>query len=203
MARAQSASGTRRARLDHESVIVAAEALVDRAGYDALSMTLLAAELDTRVSSLYNHVVNLEDLRSEIQVRAMRLLGKQVRSAAMGHAGADGLRNLSHALRAFAAVYPHRYAAMTREPINRDTFFTAAAETIEALSVMVRSTGLPEDRILPTGMAIFSALHGFVSLEVSGYFGGITDLDAVFEQVIRGAVTSAVLEATTPITVSG
>ena len=32
-------------------------------------------------------------------------------------------------------------------------------------------------------MAIFSALHGFVSLEVSGYFGGVDDLDAVFEQV--------------------
>jgi hypothetical protein len=39
---------------------------------------------------------------------------------------------------------------------------------------------------------------GFVSLEVSGYFGGIPDLDAVFAQVIRGAVTAAVLEATGP-----
>lgn len=191
-------AGERRARLDHETVLTAAEALVDREGYDALTMTLLAAELQTRVSSLYNHVANLEDLRAEIQVRAMELLGKHVRRAAMGHAGADGLRVLSHELRAFAREYPHRYAAITREPINRDAFFEAAGETIEALAVMVRSAGLPEERILPTGMAIFSALHGFVSLEVSGYFGGIPDLDAVFAQVIRGAVTAAVLEATTP-----
>jgi AcrR family transcriptional regulator len=188
----------RRARLDHETVLIAAEALVDREGYDALTMTLLAAELQTRVSSLYNHVANLEDLRAEIQVRAMELLGKHVRRAAMGHAGADGLRVLSHELRAFARAYPQRYAAITREPINRDSFFAAAGDTIEALAVMVRSAGLPEDRILPTGMAIFSALHGFVSLEVSGYFGGIPDLDAVFAQVIRGAVTAAVLEATGP-----
>lgn len=192
----------RRPRLDHESVLKAAEALVDREGYDTLSMTLLAAELDTRVSSLYNHVANLEDLRAEIQVRAMQLLGVHVRRAAMGHAGADGLRVLSHSLREFARKFPHRYAALTREPITRDAFYEAATETIEALSVMVRSTGLPEDRILPTGMAIFSALHGFVSLEVSGYFGGVPDLEAVFEQVIRGAVTSAVLEATQPIVVS-
>jgi len=192
----------RRPRLDHESVLKAAEALVDREGYDTLSMTLLAAELDTRVSSLYNHVANLEDLRAEIQVRAMQLLGLHVRRAAMGHAGADGLRVLSHSLREFARKFPHRYAALTREPIDRVSFYDAATETIEALSVMVRSTGLPEDRILPTGMAIFSALHGFVSLEVSGYFGGVPDLEAVFEQVIRGAVTSAVLEATQPIVVS-
>ena len=188
----------RRARLDHETVLVAAEELVDRDGYDALTMTLLAGELETRVSSLYNHVANLEDLRAEIQVRAMELLGKHVRRAAMGHAGADGLRVLSHELRAFARAYPQRYAAITRAPINREAFFAAASETIEALAVMVRSAGLPEERILPTGMAIFSALHGFVSLEVSGYFGGVDDLDAVFAQVIRGAVTAAVLEATTP-----
>jgi AcrR family transcriptional regulator len=193
----------RRPRLHHETVLRAAETLVDREGYDTLSMTLLAAELDTRVSSLYNHVANLEDLRAEVQVRAMQLLGRHVRRAAMGHAGADGLRVLSHSLREFAQAFPQRYAALTRQPIDRDAFYAAAAETIEALAVMVRSTGLPEERILPTGMAIFSALHGFVSLEVGGYFDGVPDdLEAVYEQVIRGAVTSAVLEATQPIVAS-
>ncbi len=182
----------RRARLDHESVVLAAESLVDRDGYDALTMTLLAAALDTRVSSLYNHVANLEDLRAEIQVRAMTMLGRHVQRAAMGHAGADGLRVLSHQLRHFAITYPQRYAAITRAPIDRDGFFEAAGEVIEAMGVMVRSTGVSEDRIIATGMALFSALHGFVSLEVSGYFGGIDDLESVFEQVVQGAVSAAV-----------
>jgi len=195
-------SGQRRHRLDQEQVLQAAESLVDRDGYDALTMTSLAGELETRVSSLYNHVANLEDLRAHIQVRAMRMLGDHVRSAAMGHAGADGLRALSHELRAFARKHPQRYAALTRPPIDRDAFFTAAMTAIEALSVMVRSAGLPEDRLLPTGTAVFASLHGFVSLEVAGYFGEDAptgqplDLDAVFDLVIRGAVTAAVLEAT-------
>ncbi len=191
-----SAPDIRRPRLDQETVLRAAEVLVDRDGYDALTMTLLAAELDTRVSSLYNHVANLEDLRSLIQVRAMRLLGEHVRRAAMGHAGADGLRVLSHQLRAFSHSHPQRYTAITRPPIDREAFFAAAADTIEALAVMVRSAGLPEERLLPTGMAVFAALHGFVSLEVAGYFGEVDDLDEVYELVIRGAVTAAVLEAT-------
>lgn len=188
---------TRRPRLDQEAVLQAAESLVDREGYDALTMTLLAAELDTRVSSLYNHVANLEDLRASVQVRAMRLLGDHVRRAAMGHAGADGLRVLSHELRSFAQSKPERYAAITRPPIDREAFFGAASDTIEALAVMVRSAGLPEERLLATGMAVFAALHGFVSLEVAGYFGDVEDdLDSVYEMVIRGAVTAAVLEAT-------
>ena len=190
-----SAVPERRARLDHETVVVAAEALVDRDGYDALSMTLLAAELDTRVSSLYNHVANLEDLRSEIQVRAMASMGRHVQHAAMGRAGAEGIEALCHQLRDFARTYPQRYAALTRAPIDRDAFFEAAGGVIEALGVMVRSTGLPEDDILSTGMAVFSALHGFVSLEVSGYFGGIDDLERVFERVVRGAVAAIVLDS--------
>jgi AcrR family transcriptional regulator len=187
----------RRARLDQEAVLTAAEEIVDRDGYDALTMTLLAAELDARVSSLYNHVANLEDLRALVQVRAMRLLGREVRHAAMGHAGADGLRVLSHALRSFARAHPQRYAAITRPAIDPEEFFAAAADTIEALAVMVRSAGLPEERLLPTGMAVFAALHGFVSLEVAGYFATVEDdLDEVYELVVRGAVTAAVLEAT-------
>jgi len=192
----QETTGAKRRRLDRNAVVIAAEEYVDQHGYDALTMTVLAGELDTRVSSLYNHVANLDDLRSEIQVRAMQLLGRQVRSAAMARTGAEGLRVLSHAFREFAREFPERYAALTRSPIDREAFFEAAGETIEALAVMTRSTGLPEARIIPTCMAIFAALHGFVSLESSGYFGEITDLDEVYAQVVRGAVTAAVVEAT-------
>ncbi|WP_370246761.1 TetR/AcrR family transcriptional regulator [Nocardioides sp.] len=188
-------SESRRTRLDRETVVLTAEAIVDRDGYDALTMTVLAGELDTRVSSLYNHVANLDDLRSEIQSRAMAQLGRQVSRAAMGRTGGDGLRVLSHELRAFARAYPQRYAALTRTPLDRDGFFAAAGEVIEAVGVMVRSTGLADEDVLTTGMAIFAALHGFVSLEASGYFTGsfVADshLDVVFAQVVEGAVTAA------------
>ena len=51
-------------------------------------------------------------------------------------------------------------------------------------------------------MALFACLHGFVSLEVAGYFGDLSgtnadlDLDEVYEHVIDGAVTAASLDAT-------
>ena len=187
----------RRPRLDREAVLRAAEVIVDRDGYDALTMTLLAGELDARVSSLYNHVANLDELRSQVQLRAMELLGDEVRRAAVGHEGADGLRVLSHALRSFARAHPQRYAAITRPAIDPEGFFAAAGGTIDTLAVMVRSAGLPEERLIPTGMAVFAALHGFVSLEVAGYFDTVKDdLDEVYELVVRGAVTAAVLEAT-------
>ena len=182
-------------------MLTAAEALVDREGYDALTMTLLAAEpADTRVSSLYNHVANLEDLRAEIQVRAMELLGKHVRRAAMGHAGADGLRVLSHALPAFALRVSaplrrdHPRAHQPRRLLrgsggdHRGALGDGAIARPPARSGSCRPAW-PSSR----------PLHGFVSPEASGYFGGDPRLDSVFEQAYsRGAVTPAVLEATSP-----
>ena len=194
-------TGVRRPRLDHEAVVAAAEALVDEHGYDELTMTSLAAALDTRVSTLYNHVENLEDLRSAIQIRAMQLLGRQVRSTAMGRTGIDGMRALSVAFRDFARAYPHRYNAMTRTPIDRDAYFAAAVDAAEAIAVMARTAGVPEDRMLQTQLALFSALHGYTSLEVTGFFGDIDVLEQVFAQILRGAVTAAVMEATDPVAV--
>ncbi|MCX5045329.1 WHG domain-containing protein [Aldersonia sp. NBC_00410] len=186
----------RRRRLDHESVIAAAETLVDRNGYDALTMTSLALELDVRVSSLYNHVHNLDDLRAAIQTRAMRRLGHEMRTAAMGRTGVDGVHALAEAFTAFARAAPHRYIAMTRTPLDRHAYLEASTDAAAALAVMIRTAGVPDDLVLQTQLALFSAIHGYISLELTGFFVGATDnLDSVLAQVVRGAVTAAVLTA--------
>ena len=51
-----------REALHRQSVVLAATALADRAGLDAVSMRKLAAELDVTPMALYNHVANREDL---------------------------------------------------------------------------------------------------------------------------------------------
>jgi AcrR family transcriptional regulator len=178
----------RRRRLDQRSVLDAAERLVDLHGWDALSMTVLAEDLRTGVSSLYNHVANLQDLRAVLQVRWMGTLSTHLRSAAMGCARTDGVLQMGYALRGFAAEHPHRYVAITRAPLDPDGFAGAAAGAYEALTVMLRSCGVAEELLLQTCMAVFSAVTGFVSLEVNGFFANAGDLDAVYEHVLRGVV---------------
>lgn len=181
-----------RTRLDRASVIQRAELLVDELGLDAVTMTVLAKTLGTKVSSLYNHVDGLEDLRAEIQIRAMRDLATSLRSRAMGRSGAEGLEDLARSFLEFARAHPHRYAAMTRPILNRERFFAASAEAVEAAAAMVGSTGLSADESLASQMALFSALHGFASLETSGFFGPLVDTsfdyDRIYGQVVEGAV---------------
>lgn len=187
-----SATPERRRRLDHETVLATAEVLIDQHGLDALTMTMLAGELGTKVSSLYNHVANLEDLRGEIQVRAMEQLAVVVRSSAMGRSGKDGLRAIAEAFLAFARERPHRYDAMTRAPLDRDRYFAAAAGAIEAVAVMVGTTGVDQRDNLAFEMALFAALHGYASLETGGFLGPIDgdliDPGLVFDLVVEGAI---------------
>lgn len=175
--------------------------LVDAHGWDAVTMTLLADALGTRVSTLYNHVAGLAELRAELQVRCMTELSQRLRAAAMGHAGVDGVTRMARVLREFAAARPHRFAAITRAPLDRARFRAAALGATEALFAMVGSCGVPEERTLQTALAVFSALSGFVSLEAGGFFGSLEDLeiggrrveslDDVYAQVVRGAVLAA------------
>ncbi len=179
-------------RLDRERVVVTAEEIVDRDGYDALSTTLLAGELDTRVSSLYNHVANLEDLRSEVQLApAMRLLSRPGQRAAMRHAGRRGLEVLSHELR---TLRPHLPAALRRDspaPHRPRGLLRRGGRGAEGLvGATARSAGVDGRRIIALGMAHYSSLHGFVALEMAGYFDGVPGL-RTFAQVGAALVTAA------------
>lgn len=195
-------SSAPRTRLDRESVIQGAETLVDELGLDAVTMTVLAKTLGTKVSSLYNHVDGLDDLRAEIQRRAMKDLATTLRSRAMGRSGSEGLQDLARSFLEFARAHPHRYAAMTRPILDRGKFFAASAEAVEAAAAMVGSTGLSADESLASQMALFSALHGFASLETSGFFGPLVDTafdyDSIYGQVVEGAVEAIMKHAASP-----
>ena len=190
-------TGTRR-RLDHPTVISTAERLLTERGLDALTMTLLAGELGTTVSSLYNHVANLDDLRSDLQVRAMEQLAGVVRGAAMGRSGRDGLRAIADAFLVFARQDPNRYDAMTRPPIDPERYFAAAAGALEAVGVMVGTTGVPPTQSLVSELALFSALHGYASLETGGFLGpndaDRPPSDKVYALVVEGAIAGVLAE---------
>jgi AcrR family transcriptional regulator len=176
-------SGTPRRRLDREQVLSAAESIVDRDGAAGLTMTALANELGVKVSSLYNHVPNLEGMRGELQNRAMLELGTELRNTAMGKTGERGLRALAHTMRAFARAHPGRYGLAMSEPHDRDGFAEASTNAIAALGAIIASYGI-DDASFDFQVSAFAALHGVVVLENTGFFGAILDADRIFELVL-------------------
>jgi AcrR family transcriptional regulator len=187
---------TPRHRLDRARVLSAAEAIVDRDGAGALTMTALAHELGIKVSSLYNHVSSLEALRGELQNRAMLELGVLLRHEAMGKTGEGGLRALAQTMRAFARAHPGRYGLAMSEPHDRPSFAEASADAGAALVAIIRSYGI-DDASLDFQVAAFAALHGVVVLENTGFFSGVLDADRIYELVL-GLVVDLLRDAAPP-----
>ena len=181
--RAPETAAVARKRLDRETILANAEAIVDRLGWPKLTMSELARELDVRVPSLYNHVPNLEGLLGDLQIRAMSQLANELGRAAMGKVGATGFRALASVLRDYARRHPGRYELAMREPLDVERLQVASADAAEALIAVITSFGVvdPSQELMLT---CFGAIHGVVTLEVGGLYSGVVDTDPVFERAV-------------------
>jgi AcrR family transcriptional regulator len=171
--------------LDAGQVVAAAVAIADADGLDAVTFARVAADLQVRPPSLYNHVASRDALVAGVARRALEELGAALRDAAVGRAGDDALRALAGAYRGYALAHPGRYAATQAGRVGDDAQTAAAAAAVVGVVLAVlRGYGLEGDAAIHAARAVRSALHGFVVLELSGGFGIDLDRDASFAALV-------------------
>lgn len=178
-------SAARTTRLSRDSIVNAALTFLDREGWDALTINALATQLGTKGPSLYNHVHSLDDLRRSVRMRVVGDIIDMLNTVGQGRTRDDAVMVMASAYRSYAHHHPGRYSAFTRMPLGGDdpefTDATRAAATpvIEVLA----SYGLDGDEAFYASLEFWSAMHGFVLLEMTGVMNGI-DTDAVFTDMV-------------------
>jgi AcrR family transcriptional regulator len=190
-ARAQPKAGGRRpARLSRDSIVNAALTFLDREGWDALTINALATQLGTKGPSLYNHVQSLEDLRRTVRMRVVGDIIDMLNTVGQGRTRDDAVTAMASAYRSYAHHHPGRYSAFTRMPLGGDDpEFTAATRAAAAPRISVlASYGLDGDNAFYAALEFWSAMHGFVLLEMTGAMNGI-DTDAVFVDMVMRLAT--------------
>jgi AcrR family transcriptional regulator len=173
-----------RAGLDAETVVGAAAALADEDGLAQLTLARLAAGLGIRTPSLYAHVDGLGNLRARLGAPGARELAAQLQAAAAGRSGADALRAVAAAYRAYAHAHPGSYAAM-QVASEREENQTAGVAVVGVILAVLDGYGAHGDRAIHHVRAIRSALHGFVSLEREGGFGMALSRDESFATLVE------------------
>ena len=154
--------------LDHDAVVAAAGDLVDEAGVGALSLARLAATLGVRSQSLYAHVDGLDGLLRDLALDSVRRLGDQLRSSVIGRSGRAALEAIADAYWDFATAHPGRYAATIRDPGDDDELREANLRAAEALVRVLQSFGLSGTDEVHAHRAVWSGIHGFLTLEHAG-----------------------------------
>jgi AcrR family transcriptional regulator len=177
-------------RLSRDSIVNAALTFLDREGWDALTINALAMQLGTKGPSLYNHVNSLEDLRRTVRMRVVGDIIEMLTTVADGRTRDDAVTAMASAYRSYAHHHPGRYSAFTRMPLGGDDpEFTEATRAAAAPVISVLgSYGLDGDNAFYAALEFWSAMHGFVLLEMTGAMTGI-DTDAVFTDMVMRLAT--------------
>jgi AcrR family transcriptional regulator len=183
-------SGRRPARLSRDSIVNAALTFLDREGWDALTINALATQLGTKGPSLYNHVHSLEDLRRTVRMRVVGDIIEMLNTVGQGRTRDDAVTAMASAYRSYAHHHPGRYSAFTRMPLGGDDpEFTEATRAAAAPVISVLgSYGLNGENAFYAALEFWSAMHGFVLLEMTGAMTGI-DADAVYSDMVMRLAT--------------
>ena len=185
--------------LDRGAVVRAAAELLDESPGREPTLAELAARLGVRSPSLYNHIDGQDDLRRELALLGVRELGARLGRAAIGKSGADALRAIGHAYRAFGRERPGLYQMTMRAPEPDDRELIVAAEDVlEILRLALAPYELPHDQQIHVMRGLRSLAHGFVSLELAGGFGLPQDLDESYQRLLDAFVAGLSQERLAP-----
>ncbi len=184
-AQPSSTQGRRPARLSRDSIVNAALTFLDREGWDALTINALATQLGTKGPSLYNHVLSLEDLRRTVRMRVVGDIIDMLNNVGQGRTRDDAVLAMAAAYRSYAHHHPGRYSAFTRMPLGGDDpeFTEATRRTAAPVIDVLASYGLEGENAFYAALEFWSAMHGFVLLEMTGAMHGI-ETDAVFTDMM-------------------
>lgn len=172
--------------LTRDIVVAKAAEMADGAGAaEAVTLTALAAALDVRVPSLYNHISSVDGLVQGMAVYAARHLIDRLRAATTGRAGREALHAMAAAYRRFAREHPGIYPLTVRAPDpGEEALVALAQELLQMLLLLLASCGLQGDEALHAVRGFRALLHGFTALERAGGFKMALDLDESFERLV-------------------
>lgn len=166
-----------RERISRTRIDQVAIRLVDRDGFEALTLSNVAAELDVGPSALYTHVDGLEGLRRLVAISATANLTSRLRAAAIGQAGSSAVHAMGSAYRRFVQEHPGQFASTmaTATDETDEELAAATGELLEVFALVFVATGRPRRESELAAQSTRSAIHGFCALE---HAAGTTDQHA-------------------------
>lgn len=157
--------------LDAENVLQAAVEVADTQGVEGLTLAALAAKLNVKTPSLYNHIKGLPDLRKQLSRRGLMLIKAAMVDAVIGKAKDEALLAVGFAYVNFARKHRGLYEAISTLPDYEDPELKeAGSEVVLFLLRILAPYGLSEEDALHVVRGFRSMVHGFASLEQSNGF---------------------------------
>ncbi|WP_152654815.1 TetR/AcrR family transcriptional regulator [Oceanobacillus sp. CFH 90083] len=168
-------------KINQETIIDATLAIVEEQGIAGVTIKNVAIQLGIKPPSLYNHVVNLEDLLDLAALRSMRNLYEGLIAAGIGLEKKNALWAIAEEYRNFAKNNPGQYALVQKVALWKSDETKQISEQILAIFLKIlQKYKLTEDEAIHFIRTLRSYLHGFTLLEVNESYGLPQELDKSF-----------------------
>ncbi|MDQ0203920.1 TetR/AcrR family transcriptional regulator [Pectinatus haikarae] len=162
-----------RAKLSTAAIVETAAKIADENGLDTVTLTYIAAKLNIKKQSLYNHIDSLFHLKCELVIYANAHLKQYLTHAAIGQSRDDAVLEVAKAYRQFALIFPGQYQAIISlawECKEDEKFKAASRDLMDVLFKVLSQYQLRDEYLTHAVRGLRSIMHGFVSLEASGWF---------------------------------
>lgn len=157
--------------LSRALIIDTALQLVDGGGPLACSMRELAEVLEVKAASLYNHISGMDDLMSQVGLRAVEMRTAAQLEAIGDKARFDGLSALADSYHAFAMAHPHLDRVIMGLQRDLSPVLPQAGElTMRPILQVLNSYDLSDDDKIHWQRVLRAAMHGFCFHQHIGAF---------------------------------
>lgn len=157
--------------LSMNEIVNASVSLVEEKGIEKFSLREVASRLGVKPASLYNHVANVEELINAVGHVALNRLHEKLCSVEEATDHSKRLLEIADRYREYALGNQELYKAIVRMPSYEDEALMEEGYTIiKDLYHSLEGFKLDPIEKINFGRAYRSAMHGFISLEMNGYF---------------------------------
>ena len=157
--------------LTKEIVVRTAALLVEEKGYENLTLHKLAAELDIKPASLYTHIKGIDELYVSLGQLALSDLSDEMLDAVKGKKQGAALQAIADSYYNYAKQNPEMYRIIMKVPHSNSERLVETGRSVKSILFEILSQYIQERaEIIYYSRYYHSILHGFVSLEMAGFF---------------------------------
>jgi Tetracyclin repressor-like, C-terminal domain len=155
----------------------------------------IARDLASEIEKRFGEMASVSEARAFCAGKSSRELCQRIEFATKGKSGADALRALAQAMRAYALERPGLSAACFRSLVNDGSKWPADGELMRTLSGIFARLNLTDQQARRVLSAVRILVHGFALEEMTLSFAEAPEHEGLYELTIdafiRGLLASA------------
>lgn len=172
--------------INREKILSVSETLLKNKGEEKLSLREIAAALEVKPASLYNHISGIGEIHEHLAVTASNKLCERLKRAVSGKTPDEAFIAGGKAYRKFAESEPEFYKVLIHSRNSKNkTVVRCNAQSFTPLREVIKSYGGTPEQNAHFLRAFRSFMHGFTEISHNGFMQkGPVSKDLTYETVL-------------------